>query len=193
MPISRPNWLELTLHAYELLRRPDLGGLGETGVQYVIVSTRPFRDPTSWIIVDSATPQAEGAELQIQSRVWRSTTDYPDLDLLEQETGLSPDSDAFRQAIIDHLPQQPTIDSAAFMLPRSVLADELTKIIDAATVPLVLQGIHPYDCESYDITIRSLLSGITYCWWGEGPVEWRDFTRIVMRCVDILRANYTVS
>lgn len=162
------TWQDLTMMARDMLCRPhDESGFG-VSVLLQILCRQAFHETRCWCICKTGHDESH---YPVIINTWLSSEDYPDVELIEEETGFEPGTVEFQDAFRNRLPQVPTIRETKGLIVRSAIEKHVAEIFRIA-LPIVDQGEHPNDGCSYELTIGHILSGITFRWWGTGPKEW---------------------
>lgn len=173
--------------AANVLRRPhDETGFGIKRIAQIVDTSSSLR-PMSWCICDPN--EQDGGNYQVMMHIWLADIDFPDMDSIENECDYDPDTPQYQEEFQRRLPTSPTIVTDRILLPTESVRDELSLILGAA-LPVVVELSPSNDESACEVTLGSDRSGVTYRWWGDGPVEWREFVLAANRLLGHMRRLY---
>jgi hypothetical protein len=123
---------------------------------------------------------------------WLRDRDFPDTEKIEVDLNCERDSDFFRNAFAQQLPIYPTIVSKEYLIESEKIALLVNQLIKRANYRFVFQDVPSHDASSFELTLGSLTSGISYRWWGSGPIEYQDLAEITMNLLTVLKSTLLV-
>jgi hypothetical protein len=128
----------------------------------------------------------------VVARTWHSDRDYPKIDTLHFDF-LDLDDPAFFPAFAKLLPPDPTIETTELMISPAAL-DPILDWINGLNLPMLPgRGSVGWKGTSYELYLGDLFAGFAFSWWEDGPTEWQELTRPILKLLGQIRENAAAS
>jgi hypothetical protein len=180
-------WVSLQLRANELLRRSACIDRPRLRRVIHILEHHASGITQTWEVLSEDDLRHPYDPYLVVARVWHSDRDYPKVDTLHFDF-LDP---ALFPVLAKHLPTEPTIETTEFMIAASAF-DPILDWIAGLNVPMVrVHGSVGWTGTSYELYLGDLFTGSAFSWWENGPTEWQELTRPVLKLLGQIRENAT--
>jgi hypothetical protein len=179
-------WVDLQLRANEVLRRSASFDCVNLRRVIHIIEQQATGTAHSWEVLSDDTVRHPYDPYLVVARTWQSDKDYPKF-VPSNNVFLDLDDPALAAALAKLLPREPTIETQEFDV-AALTVDAVLGWLTNLRVPLLRErNFVGWHGASYELFLGDLLTGVSFCWWADGPPEWSDLTRPVLNLLGRFR------
>jgi hypothetical protein len=183
-------WVSLQLRANEFLRRSACVDRPSLRRVVHILEHQATGTTHSWEVLSEDAVRHPYDPYLVVARTWYSDEDYPKLDTLNFAF-LDLDDPASFSAFAKLMPPEPTIETTEFMIAPTAV-DQILDWITGINLPMVRgRGSVGWNGTSYELYLGDLLACSAFSWWEDGPTEWKELTRPVLKLLGQIREEAT--
>ncbi len=185
-------WVSLQLRAVEFLRRSACVDRSRLRRVIHILEHQACGISQSWEVLSDDALRHPYDPYLVVARAWNSDRDYPKIDSPHFDF-LDLDDPAFFPSFAQLMPREPTIETTEFMVSPKGL-DPILEWIAGLSVPMLRRrGSVGWTGTSYELYLGDSFTGSAFSWWEEGPTEWQELTRPVLKLLGQIRENAATS